>query len=74
MKMLKLIGYRIKQERLKKNISQEKLAEISSLHRTFIGGIERGERNISINTLLKITTALGIPIESVFRFNENKKI
>jgi transcriptional regulator with XRE-family HTH domain len=42
-------GLRIKQLRVNKNISQEKLSFITGFHRTYIGMIERGERNISLN-------------------------
>ncbi|KKL99661.1 hypothetical protein LCGC14_1812190 [marine sediment metagenome] len=47
-KILKKFGQRIKEIRQKKNISQEKLAFKADMHRTYIGGIERGERNVSL--------------------------
>ena len=48
------------------HLSQEELADISNLHRTYIGGIERGERNPSILSLMKITTRLGITLKELF--------
>ncbi|PKP24067.1 MAG: XRE family transcriptional regulator [Bacteroidetes bacterium HGW-Bacteroidetes-2] len=49
--LLKEFGDRIKQLRLQKNISQEKLSFLTGFHRTYIGMIERGERNISISNM-----------------------
>jgi len=53
-------GKRIRQLRELTNISQEVFAERCHLHRTYIGGIERGERNISLLNILKIAEALGV--------------
>lgn len=53
-----VIGERIKSLRVKKGFSQEKLAELADLDRTYIFSIESGKRNISIEVLLKIATAL----------------
>lgn len=64
----KTVGDRIRIERSKLNISQEQLSFKSDLHRTYIGAIERGEKCPSIETLLKITSALGI---SLSKFLEN---
>lgn len=49
--LLKEFGDRIKQLRLQKNISQEKLSFLTGFHRTYIGMIERGERNISLSNM-----------------------
>jgi len=51
---LKLFGEAIRNKRLEQGLSQEKLAELCGLHRTYIGGIERGERNVSLLNILKI--------------------
>ncbi len=64
--ILKFLGSRIRDTRKSQRLSQEQLAEVSGLHHTYIGAVERGERNISIKSLLKITNALKIPIGEVF--------
>ncbi len=58
--LLLKVGNRIRELRLKSGLSQEKLAFASNLDRTYIGSVERGERNISILNLNKISTALNI--------------
>ncbi len=64
--ILKFLGSRIRDMRKSQRLSQEQLAKVSGLHHTYIGAVERGERNISIKSLLKITNALKIPIGEVF--------
>jgi transcriptional regulator with XRE-family HTH domain len=62
---LKIIGERIRKSRKQVGISQEQLADIASLDRTYIGGIERGERNITILNLKKVADAIGIPLKDI---------
>ncbi|MFQ2857169.1 anaerobic benzoate catabolism transcriptional regulator [compost metagenome] len=54
------LGNNLKEFRLKAELSQEELADISSLHRTYIGSVERGERNISLENIVLISRALKI--------------
>lgn len=54
------IGQVIRRERVARNMSQEELAFDSNLHRTYIGSVERGERNISLRNILAIACALRI--------------
>jgi transcriptional regulator with XRE-family HTH domain len=56
----KLVGKKIRLFRKKLDISQEELGFRSGLHRTYIGAIERGEYNLTIENLEKIAKALGI--------------
>lgn len=60
------IGNRIRQIRTRKKLSQEKLAELSNLNTSYIGQIERGEKNPSVDTVYSIATALDIDISQLF--------
>ena len=51
--------------RLEKDLSQEKLANLAGLHRTYVGSVERGERNISIDNIEKLANALGCPVNKL---------
>lgn len=62
------LGLKIRIERQKQKLSQEKLAEYSNLNRNFIGMIERGETNITVKNLENIANALRLPIQELFNF------
>jgi transcriptional regulator with XRE-family HTH domain len=62
-----LFGKTIKEYRTKQGISQEKLAELCDLHRTYISDVERGARNVSLVNIEKICKALDVEISSVFK-------
>ncbi len=64
--VLKKFGERVREIRLQKGLSQEELARIAKIDRTYIGGIERGERNVGIRNVYRIATALGIPAADLF--------
>lgn len=66
--LLEKIGNRIKDLRTKSGLSQEKLAFSCELDRTYIGSVERGERNISIINLNKIAKALDVPLSDLLNF------
>lgn len=63
--LLKKFGKRVREERLKLDISQERLAELAKVHRTYIGMIERGEKNITLTNIEKIANALKIKISNL---------
>jgi transcriptional regulator with XRE-family HTH domain len=58
--LLRIIGANVRSLRVAKKLSQERLAELSDLHRTFVGGVERGERNVTVLTLAFIARALDV--------------
>lgn len=59
-------GSSVQQRRKQMNISQEKLAELAGLHRTYIGMIERAEKNITLININKIAKALNTTISELF--------
>ena len=63
--LLKLLGKKIHDLRAAKNWSQEEFAHVSGLHRTYIGQIERGEKNISFDNLSRVAGALGVNLSAL---------
>jgi len=63
---IKTVGERIRQYRVQADLTQEQLAEKADLHTTYIGQVERGEKNISVKCLKQILNALGIPLSDFF--------
>ncbi len=59
-------GKNIRNERMKRMLSQEQLAELANVHRTYIGMIERGEKNITLLNIERIAKALKIPLCELF--------
>lgn len=60
-------GHRLKALRTSKGWSQEDLALEAGLHRTYIGGIERGERNVSLRNIHRLAEALGVTPDQLLR-------
>lgn len=55
-----LFGRRVRELRMEQGLSQERLAELSKLHRNYIGGIERGERNVGLINIVELAHALQV--------------
>lgn len=70
MNILNTFANNVKKYRLSIGLSQEKLAEMCGLHRTYISDIERSQRSISINNIQKIANALNIPTYKLFLEDE----
>jgi len=59
-------GLRVRALRLEVGLSQEQLAEEAGLHRTYVSSLERGQRNVGLDNILKLASALGVPPASLF--------
>ncbi|MDC9724203.1 MAG: helix-turn-helix transcriptional regulator [Urechidicola sp.] len=66
-------GERVREIRKEKGLSQEELAHKADLHRTYIGMIERAEKNITILNIEKIANALEVSIKDLFNELQNKQ-
>ena len=69
--LLRKVGENIRQYRTGAGFSQERLSFESNLDRTYIGSVERGERNISIINLSKLAKALNVSISNLIELDEN---
>lgn len=63
----KIIGQRVRNYRIDKGLSQEKLAELSGCHPTYIGQVERGEKNATLESIEKIASAMNSRLLSFLR-------
>ena len=61
------LGKRIREERLKLNLTQEKLSESVDISNSYMGQIERGERNVTLDTLIRIANRLGVTIDYLLK-------
>ena len=68
-----IIGQRIRNYRIQKNLSQEQLSELANCHPTYIGQLERGEKNATLESIQKVAQALNIPLSQLFEKIEEKQ-
>ena len=73
MDIVKVFGTNLRSYRTKLNLSQEKIAELSGLHRTYISSVERCQRIISIENIQRIATALNIPAYKLLMEGESNE-
>lgn len=69
-RFLKRLGLAIKEKRTGQGLSQERLAELTGLHRTYVGSVERGERNVSAINIKELADALECQASDLFRAAE----
>lgn len=62
----KIFGASVRSRRRQLGISQEELAERADLHRTYISDVERGSRNVSLENIERLASALNLPIAALF--------
>ena len=60
-----LFATNLKRLRLERGLSQELLAEMANLHRTYVGSVERGERNVSIDNMESFANALNVSLREM---------
>lgn len=71
---LQRFGARVRAERERLGISQEELADRAGVHRTYLGGVERGERNLGVLNLLRIARALHVdPSSLLIEFSDRQR-
>ncbi|MFC7680305.1 helix-turn-helix domain-containing protein [Paenibacillus sp. GCM10028914] len=71
--ILKLVGAKVRDIRKQKGWSQELLGEKAGLHFSYIGGLERGEKNITLLNLEKVAVALDVQIHNFFSYSKDLK-
>lgn len=65
-KIVEKFGGRVKELRKKKSLTQEKLADKSGLHYTYVGAVERGTKNISLKNIERVVKGLGVSLSEFF--------
>ena len=65
--LLHKFGERVRVLRKEANLSQESLADKAEMHRTYLSGIERGERNVSLINIARIAVALEVPVDELVK-------
>src|ERR1700685_214495 len=63
---LQKLGIRIRELRTQRGWSQEAFADVAGVHRTYMGHIERGEKNLSFQSMLRVANALGVTLSELF--------
>lgn len=72
-RLTNVLATNIRNFRRKENLSQEELAEICGVHRTYVGSVERGERNVSLSTLELFAKTLGVTVPELLTPGDEEK-
>ncbi|HAW7907177.1 TPA: helix-turn-helix transcriptional regulator [Escherichia coli] len=72
MAIKEILAENVREYRNTNNLSQEQLAEISGLHRTYIGSVERKERNVTLSTLIFLSKAMNVSVPDLLTKQESK--
>lgn len=73
MDYFRILGANVRALRIAKKLTQEQLAELCDLHRTYVGAIERGDRNISLKNIVTIARALNVEPAELLLYNNKLK-
>lgn len=63
----RIFAENLRKARLAKGLSQEGMAELSGLHRTYVGSVERAERNVSIDNMERLSAAVGVSLPELLK-------
>ena len=63
-----MVGRKLRHYRMKMGVSQEKLGQLAKVHRTYVGMVERGEKNITIQNLMRFAQALKVQVRDLIDF------
>jgi transcriptional regulator with XRE-family HTH domain len=69
--LIRILARNVVRLRRSRGLSQEQLAEVAGLHRTYIGSVERGERNVTLSTLEVLANALAVPVTALLNNTDN---
>ena len=72
LEITKILGEVIRDRRRSKGLSQEEFGEVAGMHRTYVGMVERGEKNITLANLVKVSQALDITASELLRQAEER--
>jgi len=67
----RMLALNLRQLRHARDLSQEQFAELCGFHRTYVGSVERGERNVTLSTLEAFADALGVSVTTLLETNKN---
>ena len=66
------LGEVVREQRLAQGLSQENFGELAGIHRTYVGMVERGEKNITLTNLVKVSQALGLTASALLQLAEER--